>query len=294
MEPTIQKPRRPWLAALLSLFGGPTGQVYAGRPRRGLVLWALGAVLLPVIAFAAVSFPVGRVGFIALMSCVFGFPIYMVVDAFRLAKRHRDEPLAGFQRWWVYLLVFIASGVSNNLVAHFLRSSVAEPFVVPSRAMSPTILPGDDILVDKIWCKPSQLRRNDIVVFRSEGPGSPLYIMRLVGLPGDRIEIVNEKVLLNGEEWSDPHGVIDPSEELFPQHANYGPLEISKDSFFVMGDHRRRSKDSRILGPIPLTDLHAKARVIYWSRERTFPDPWDTSKFETGSVRWSRIGKRLD
>ncbi|MFV2065343.1 MAG: signal peptidase I [Pirellulales bacterium] len=70
--------------------------------------------------------------------------------------------------------------------------------------MSPTILPGDRILVDKSWCEPTSLRRNDVVVFRSAGPDSPLYVMRLVGLPGDQIEIANEKVLLNGEEWPAP------------------------------------------------------------------------------------------
>jgi len=278
----------------MSLLGGPLGQIYAGRLRRSLVLWGIGAVLMPVLTFVTISLPIGRVGFTVLMLGLLGFPIFLAIDAYLIAKHHRDVPLSRYQRWWTYLLAFVAFAIANNVVAHSVRSFVAEAFVVPTRGMSPTILPGDRILVDKLWCQPTRLRRNDIVVFRSAGPHSPLYIKRLVGLPGDQIEIADEKVLLNGEEWPDPHAVIDPDLPPYPELSAYGPISVPSDSFFVLGDNRRLSKDSRIIGPIPLSDLHGKARMIYWSHERRFPDPWDTSSYETGPIGWSRIGNRLD
>ncbi|MDP6468750.1 MAG: signal peptidase I [Pirellulaceae bacterium] len=294
VESTIVKPRRPWLAALMSLLGGPLGQIYAGRLRRSLVLWGVGAVLLPILAFATISLPIGCTGFAVLLLCMLGFPIYLTIDAYMVAKHRRDVPLRRYQRWWVYLLAFVAFAIANNLVAHTVRAVVAEAFVVPTRAMSPTILPGDRILVDKLWCQPTRLRRNDIVVFRSEGPDSPLYVMRLVGLPGDKIEVVDEKVLLNGKEWSDLNAVVDLDLPPYPELSNYGPIHIPSGSFFVLGDNRRLSKDSRVIGAIPLSDLHGKARMIYWSHERRFPDPWDTSYYEVGPIGWSRIGTRLD
>jgi hypothetical protein len=62
----------------------------------------------------------------------------------------------------------------------------------------------------------------------------------------------------------------------------------------VLGDNRRRSRDSRISGPIPLADFYGKARLIYWSRPRQFPDPDDTTRYTHGPIRWDRIGARLD
>ncbi len=236
MESPILKPRRPWLAALLTLSGGPLGQIYAGRLYRSIVLWAVGAVLLPVLAFATISLPLGRIGFSAGLLCAVGFPIYLMVDAYVVAKRYRDDPLAPYQRWWMYLLAFSAFYIANNVVAHAVRSYVAETFVVSTRAMAPTILSGDRILVDKLWCQASSLRRNDIVVFRSAGRGSPLHVMRLMGLPGDQVEIANEKVLVNGEKWPDPHAVVDPDLPLHPELTDCGPIVVPSDSFFVLGE----------------------------------------------------------
>ncbi|MFC1597829.1 signal peptidase I [Planctomycetota bacterium] len=294
VEDRITKPRRAWLAALLSLFGGPLGQVYVGRFRRSVVLWAVGGVLLPILVFACISFPLGPSGLTLLCVCILGYPIYLAADAFLLARANRDAPLKRYQRWWVYLLVFVAFCLANNTAARAVRSFIAEAFLVPTRAMAPTIEPGDRILVDKLWCNPKSLRRNDIVVFRSAGTGSPLYIMRLVGLPGDEIEIRDEHVLLNGTEWDDRYAVFGGDLPSYPELTNCGPIRIPSDSFFVLGDNRRMSKDSRIIGPIPLSDLHGKARMIYWSRERTFPDPWDTSHYEPGPIGWDRMGTRLD
>jgi len=294
VESTILKPRRPWLAALLSLSGCPLGQIYAGRFYRSIVLWAVGAILLPVLAFATISLPLGRIGLSILVLCMVGFPLYLTVDAYVMARRHRDDPLASYQRWWVYLLAFIAFAIANNVVAYGVRSFIAEACVVPTRAMSPTILAGDCILVDKLWCQPNRLQRYDIVVFRSAGSDSPLVVMRLIGLPGDRIEIADEKVLLNGEKYPDPHGVVDADLPSHPELTNAEPILIPPGSFFVLGDNRRLAKDSRILGPIPMADLHGKACMIYWSNERRFPAPWSTSYYETGPIRWARIGTRLD
>jgi signal peptidase I len=182
----------------------------------------------------------------------------------------------------------------NNAVAFGLRSFVAEPFVIPTRGMSPTIMAGDRILVDKLWCDARRLRRNNVVVFRSAGPGSPPFVMRVVGLPGEVIEIRNERVLVNGATIDDDHAVFDGP---LPPHvamANYGAAPIPSDCFFVLGDNRRLAKDSRFLGPIPLSDFYGKARMIYWSQPREFPDPNDTSHYLLRPIRWDRTGTRLD
>ena len=160
--------------------------------------------------------------------------------------------------------------------------------------MSPTIQPGDHILVDKRSCIRNRIHRNDVVVFRSEGPGSPLYFRRVAGLPGDTIEIKNERVFINGGEWNDPHAVYNAPLPPFSEMVNREPVKVPLDYCFLLGDNRRMSKDSRMTGPIPLADVYGVARWIYWSRERTFRNPNDTEHYVLGRIQWERLGLRLD
>jgi signal peptidase I len=293
MESATIKPRRAWLAVLLCWCGGPVGQIYCGRLRRSIALWGLSVGMLAAVLAIGISWPLERWLYVVLIAIPLTFQVFIMVDAFVIARRTRNAPLKPYQRWWFYLLAIFAFWVGNQAAGLSARRFVAEAFVVPTRGMAPTIRPGDRILVDKLWRHPKRLRRGDLVVFRSEGPGSPLYVMRLVGLPGDEIEIRDEQLRIDGQPWSDEHAVFDPDLPNEPILAHFGPLRIPDDSFFALGDNRRMSRDSRILGPIPLTDLHGIARLIYWARPRRFPDPWDTTYYESGPLDWDRMGTWL-
>lgn len=294
METPSVKPRRPWLAGLLSLLGGPLGQIYVGRMRRSLLLWLVGACIFPILVFTTISVPIPRPGLIGLFVCAAAVPMCFAVDAFLLARRDRFLPVKRYQRWWVYVFFFALFCGGNNAVAHFVRAYVCEAFLVPTRGMSPTILPGECILVDKLWYHCDRIRRGDVVVFRSEGPGSPMFMQRVAGLPGDEIEIKSERVFVNGAPWDDPHAVFTGPLPPFKEMVDYGPAQVPADRVFLLGDNRRLSKDSRMRGPIPLSDLCGVARFIYWSRERSFPNPEDTTQFAPGPFHWDRVGRRLD
>ena len=291
---TFTKSRRVWLAALLSLLGGPLGQVYSGHFGRGVLLWLIGATLFPILWFLAVFLPLGGRTLWLLLLSALAFPVVLAVDAFLLARRDPGGPLKRYQRWWIYMLLFLAFFVANRAVAYAIRSLVAESVVVAARAMSPAIQAGDCVLVDKCCSGVDRLRRGDIVAFVSGSPGSPLFVMRVAGLPGETIEIRNERVLINGLEWEDDNAVFEGSLTSQVDLANFGPLEIPSDNFFVLGDNRRVSKDSRLLGPVSFADFHGKVRMIYWSQARVFPDPGDTSHYLPGPIRWDRMGTRLD
>lgn len=292
---TFTKPRRARLAALLSLLGGPLGQVYSGHFGRGVLLWLIGATLFPILWFLAVFLPLGgRTLLLLLLLSALAFPVVLAVDAFLLARRDPGGPLKRYQRWWIYILLFLAFFVANRAVAYAIRSLVAESVVVPARAMSPAIQAGDCVLVDKCCSSADRLRRGDIVAFVSGSPGSSLFVMRVAGLPGETIEIRNECVLINGIEWDDDSAVFKGPLTSQVDFANFGPLKIPSDHFFVLGDNRRVSKDSRLLGPVSFADFHGKVRMIYWSQARVFPDPGDTSHDLPGPIRWDRMGTRLD
>jgi signal peptidase I len=287
------KPRRPWLALLLSLSGGPLGQIYVGRLRRSLFLWFLSMCVLAVLIFCIISLPIGRIGLYLLCLFALAIPVFFAIDAFSLAKRNPNGPLKRYQRWYFYILFYVVLYFGNIAAALLVRSYIAEAFVVPTRGMSPTIQPGDRLLVD-IWNRHTPIRRDDIVVFRSKGPGSPLFVQRVIGLPGDEIEVRNERVLINGVEWEDRHAVFDAPLPDCKEIVNYGPVKVPSDSCFLLGDNRRRSMDGRLRGPVPLSDIYGLARWIYWSRERKFPNPNDTSHYVLGPIYWNRLGLRLD
>ncbi|MGO8746392.1 MAG: signal peptidase I [Thermoguttaceae bacterium] len=293
-ETSFSKPRRPWLAAILSLLAGPLGQVYVGRLRRGLFLWLIGLCLNLVLMFFAIGLPIGFFCFILLCLFDLAFVLYLAVDAFLLARRNRHATLKRYQRWWVYVLLYVIFSLGGATFADFLRSSVGDSYVIPTRSMSPTIQPGDRFLVDKRWYNRNRIHRNDVVVFLSEGPGSPTYVQRVAGLPGDEIEIRNEHVFINGAEWDDPHAVFNAPPPFLGEMVNHGPVKVPLGCCYLLGDNRRMSKDSRMVGPIPLSDICGIARLIYWSRERTFPDPDDTRHYVLGPIRWERLGLRLD
>ncbi len=284
---------RPWLAALLSLFGGPLGQIYDGRFRRSITLWFIGFCLTCLFFLMVVSLELNRLALFVFAAAVAFYPILLAADAFVIARRVDGTARKWYQRWWVYIGMFFVFYSSNFLTAIIVRKYIAESFVVPGRAMVPTILHMDRILVDKLWSSAEALRRDDIVVFRSAGKGSPLYVMRVLGIPGETIEIRDRVVYINNEKIDDLHAIHDgepPREKTF---INFGPMAISQHSFFVMGDNRFLSHDSRMLGEIPFADYYGRAKTIFWSRDYEFQNQSDLSTGLPKAIRWDRIGTKI-
>jgi signal peptidase I len=128
-------------------------------------------------------------------------------------------------------------------------------------------------------------KRGDIVVFIYPEDRSKDFIKRLIGLPGDTIEIRNKQIILNGLPWSDAHGV-NVDNLIIPGSVqprdNFGPVTVPEGSLFVMGDNRDESYDSRFWGFVPMKEVLGKALIIYWS--------WN---HEDHGVRWNRIGSIL-
>lgn len=184
------------------------------------------------------------------------------------------------------------------VIAFFIRTFVIQAYKIPSGSMKTTLLIGDHILVSKfnygirIPLVRSTLipigtpERGDIIVFIYPEDRSKDFIKRLIGLPGDTIEIRNKNILLNGLPWSDTHGVYVDNQVIsgaVQPRDNFGPVTVPEGSLFVMGDNRDESYDSRFWGFVPMKDVLGKALIIYWS--------WNQEK---NNVRLGRIGSILD
>ncbi|MDQ7094793.1 signal peptidase I [Desulfosporosinus sp. PR] len=142
-----------------------------------------------------------------------------------------------------------------------LRSAVVEASTIPTPSMSPTILINDRILVDKLYFKFSGIHRGDIIVFNPPknlaNPTGDPWIKRVIGLPGDTVQIEDGKVLVNGQALSESYEMAKPD-------YNYGPLQIPKDSYFVLGDNRNASYDSHYWGALPAQNVEGRALFRYW------------------------------
>jgi signal peptidase I len=183
------------------------------------------------------------------------------------------------------------------VIAFFIRTFVIQAYKIPSGSMKPTLQIGDHILVSKFnyGVKLPFLRstliplgtpkRGDILVFIYPEDRSKDFIKRLIGLPGDTIEISNKKIFLNSLPLNDTHGVY-VDNLIIPGSVqprdNFGPVTVPEDSIFVMGDNRDESYDSRFWGFVKMKDVLGKALIIYWSWNHE--DTW---------VRWGRIGTIL-
>ena len=193
---------------------------------------------------------------------------------------------------------YIEAIILAIVIAFFVRTFVIQAYKIPSGSMKPTLLIGDHLLVTKFdyGVKLPLLRstliplgkpkRGDIIVFIYPEDRSKDFIKRMVGLPGDTIEIRDKKVFINGLLWSDANGthvdhLVIPA--AVQPRDNFGPVTVPEDSYFVMGDNRDESYDSRFWGFVRQQDILGKALIIYWS--------WNS---EDHGLRWSRIGKIIN
>ena len=175
---------------------------------------------------------------------------------------------------------WIESIVIALILALIIRHFFVQAFKIPTGSMRPTLMEGDLILVNKFVYGPkvpftdirmpavAKPKRGDVVVFIYPEDRSKDFIKRLVGLPGDSVEIKNGSIYINGEALADP---------VFSQRYYYNRGDIAKegekiivpkDSLFVLGDNSASSKDSRYWGFVPWKNLKGKAMLIYWPPQR--------------------------
>ncbi len=180
------------------------------------------------------------------------------------------------------------------IMALIIKAFIVQAFKIPSGSMIPTLKIGDHILVnkfiygtkipftDRIIFSLKKPERGDIIVFKFPEDEKKDFIKRLIGLPGDVIEIKNKRVYVNGSTLEESYAahtdtIVYPTG--IQPRDNFGPVVVPQDSYFVMGDNRDSSLDSRYWGFVKLNKIKGKAFVIYWS--------WDG---EDRWVRWDRIG----
>lgn len=183
------------------------------------------------------------------------------------------------------------------LLALVIRTFIVQAFKIPSGSMEDTLAIGDHLLVNKFIYGSKipfsdgriltirEPQRGDVIVFEYPEDPSKDFIKRVIGVPGDTVEIRNKQVLVNGQVYKNPHEVYkEPGiipKEMNPRD-NRDPITVPANNYFVMGDNRDRSYDSRFWGTVSKEKIKGLAFIKYWS--------WDKEKFR---VRFGSIGKLI-
>jgi signal peptidase I len=220
-----------------------------------------------------------------------------------------------------FVFEYVQAALVAVIFALFVRTFLVQPFKIPSPSMEDSLLVGDHILVNKFALSPlasrleraflpfAGIRRGEVVVFRPPHDPEQDYIKRVIGLPGETLKIVNRVVYVRprGEEGyipllepysshRDPGGVP-------PQLDNLDPVEVPAGQYFVMGDNRDNSLDSREWGMLPRAGIFGRGLLVYWSFDGVEPNGvraatrsdtgparrlWDGASAVFRHTRWSR------
>lgn len=158
-----------------------------------------------------------------------------------------------WQGWGKELLVAVT-------LAMAIRAGVAEARVVPTQSMVPTIQPGDRLLTEKLVWRFTGLDRGDIVVFTPPFKGED-YLKRVIGLPGETVEVRNGQVRVNGVALSEPYIKERP-------RYTYGPVAVPRGKVLVLGDNRNNSYDSHEWGLLDIKAVQGRAVLRIWPLQR--------------------------
>lgn len=138
----------------------------------------------------------------------------------------------------------------------FVYVFLVQPHRVKGESMLPTYKDGELLLVEKISYRVYKPSRGDVVVFRAPGDANVDFIKRIVGLPGDTVEVAGGSIYINEKKLTEP----------YESHGTQGNIELTlgSDEYFVLGDNRGGSTDSRVFGPVKKSAIEGKAWFVYW------------------------------
>jgi signal peptidase I len=189
---------------------------------------------------------------------------------------------------------YFESIVIAVILALFVRTWIFQAFKIPTGSMEQNLLIGDHLLVNKFIYAPTatwlerrllpvaDIRRGDVVVFKYPEDPERDFIKRVVGLPGETLEVRDKRVYINGRRLDEPYVFfLEPPGEpgmhhertAFDVREQYGPVTIPPDRYFMMGDNRDNSQDSRYWGTLPRHYVKGKALIVYWSYDAGAEEP---------------------
>jgi signal peptidase I len=318
----VKKRRRWWLAGLLSFLVPGLGQVYNGQATKGLLFYFIlsvsGGFLISLIHFLLKppSSPFFLwVIFLAVIFISLVLYLFIIFEAIYSAKKiSGDYSLKKYNRWYIYLLIILVirlAGFSVNTTV--IEHNIFKAYEVPAGSMMPTLLIGDHFLCDPSYYNNHNPERGDLIIFKTPAVENKTLIKRIIGIQGDTIQIVDGTVYVNqkkldleflkkvtleqgGEAYEYRETLGNSSYQILNlmnsnyiwANRNYGPVTVPDGEYFVLGDNRDNSYDSRHWGMVRRDQIYGRPVFIYFSWDTKIP-AWNVFG-RIASIRFSRLG----
>jgi signal peptidase I len=258
LKTTASRPRNPWLALFFSLVAVGLGQVYNGQWKKGVGLYLVEIL----VALFMVLFWADFAAMLLCVSILLGYNLFAAGEAFATARKLTGHTLRPCNRLWIYLVCLVVSLGTGAVFEQVVNGWFFKAYKVPSASMLPTIRVGDHFMVEVL--EPGDaLARGEIVIFSMPETDGRDFVKRVVGLPGETVEIRARCVYVDGAPLDEPY-VCYTREGILPVRDTFGPVRLGSDEYFLMGDNREDSLDSRWLGPVPRNRITGRAGYIYF------------------------------
>ncbi len=293
---TKNKERKPLLALTAALVMPGLGHIYNGLVTEGISIYLIVAFMVPIFSWIAVHGPTMTLSILVFLGVLltFGLYVWSAVSAFKEAKRiginFRATPI---NTSYSYIAIaFFSWFFVFGQLADYTRTNIVAAYKVPTQSMIPGIMPGEHFFVDRRVNQPGsgmKLKRGDIVVFVDPNDRTQYYVKRVIGLPGDKVEISGHVVTVNGkgltstteslnnanlakdqfkiyDETSDEHS-YDIVLKKDAAETDSVSVQVPNGQAFLLGDNRTNSMDSRNFGCVPLVDIVGRAEQIWLSSQ---------------------------
>lgn len=232
-----QETKRHLLAALFSAIVPGTGQLFFGQRRKAIILLLILAAIL--IGFWPLRLLHWYLGFALLCSSWIGLYLYAACSALLVRM---PSTLMRPSRWWLMAVVPTSLVTMHLLGIAVTRASGFRSFIIPSSSMEMTIRKGDSLVADMRYYHSHHPERGDLIIFIKD---DNLLVKRVIATSGEAVQGQNDTILVNGKEQDEPY-VEHTSRAAANWLSNFGPIYIPSGKYFVMGDNRDVSLDSRI------------------------------------------------
>ncbi len=252
----VNKKRSLVLSILLSVITPGLGHLYNGNLRMAIVLPSLFIIITNIIYQSSLikSF----IFLLFLVSFAVCFYLFVIIHASILSSRNKNYVLKTYNRVFIYVLWIIFFWGINEFIP---TNDSIRTFSIPTFGMENTLMVDDFILVDMEYYENNNVKRNDLIIFSDPEFPQNLIIKRVLGLGNERLSILNGIVSINGQPLQESNPNLRFENDYL---ANFDEIIIPGDHFFVLGDNRPDSRDSRMFGPISKKSIKGKPLYIYF------------------------------